>query len=269
MTDHLFRSLAPITDEVWRAVDDEAARTLRHFLVARRLVDFSGPVGYETAALATGHAEPLSSPLAPGVDTSQRTSVPLLELHADLHLPRSEADAVARGAADPDLQTVTDAARRLAIAEDTLVFDGYEAAGIPGMVSSCPHDPVSLGDDYSAYPDLVARAVATLQDAAVGGPYAVALGPRAYTAVVETTENGGYPLLKHLRLIADGGVFWVPAVNGAIVLSVRGGDFELTVGEDVAVGYRSHDREHVELRIEETVAFRVHTPEAAVALRHG
>ena len=61
---------------------------------------------------------------------------------------------------------------------------------------------------------------------------------------------------------------WAPAVDGAVVLSQRGGDFELTVGEDFSIGYRSSDAASVDLYIEESLAFRINTPEAAVHLAY-
>ena len=60
---------------------------------------------------------------------------------------------------------------------------------------------------------------------------------------------------------------WAPGVNGAIVLSLRGGDFLFESGEDLSVGYDHHDAENVYLYIEESFTFRVATPEAAVALQ--
>jgi uncharacterized linocin/CFP29 family protein len=56
-------------------------------------------------------------------------------------------------------------------------------------------------------------------------------------------------------------------VNGAIVLSMRGGDFKFECGQDLALGYESHDGEALRLYIEESFSFHVATPEAAVALK--
>ena len=61
---------------------------------------------------------------------------------------------------------------------------------------------------------------------------------------------------------------WAPAVNGAVVLSTRGDDFELTCGEDMALGYAAHGPDTVELFLEESIGFRVLTPEAAVPMLH-
>jgi uncharacterized linocin/CFP29 family protein len=154
------------------------------------------------------------------------------------------------------------------VAEDTLVFNGHRAAGSPGIIPASPHTPIAIGDDYSRYPGLVARAVAVLRNADVDGPYAIALGPRCYTGVVETTEHGGYPVFEHLRQILGGPVVWAPAVDGAVVLSQRGGDVELTVGQDFSIGFAAADAATVELYIEESLAVRVNSPEAAVHLTH-
>jgi uncharacterized linocin/CFP29 family protein len=66
----------------------------------------------------------------------------------------------------------------------------------------------------------------------------------------------------------DGPVVWAPAVDGAIVVSQRGGDFELVVGQDISIGYTDHDAESVSLYLEESLTFRVDSPEAAVRLAY-
>jgi uncharacterized linocin/CFP29 family protein len=107
-----------------------------------------------------------------------------------------------------------------------------------------------------------------LQRVGIAGPYTAALGPRCYTGVVETTEHGGYPVFEHLRLITGGDVLWAPAVDGAVVLSTRGDDYELTIGEDVSIGYLDHDATSVHLYLEESFTFQVWTPDAAVHLAY-
>jgi uncharacterized linocin/CFP29 family protein len=148
------------------------------------------------------------------------------------------------------------------------VFHGHSAAGIQGIAEATPHDRLPIDDDYRRYPSTVAGAVAVLQSEGVAGPYAIALGPRCYTGVIETTEMGGYPLLEHLRLISGGPLLWAPAVDGALVISTRGDDFKLTIGQDVSIGYLDHDADQVRLYLEGSFAFTVLTPEAAVYLAY-
>src|SRR5439155_15001411 len=137
------------------------------------------------------------------------------------------------------------------------VFHGWEAAGITGIADAATHDPVSLGEDCATYPRHVARAVEALLRAGIDGPYGLALGPEPYTRVLETSEHGGYPLLDHLRKIIGGPLVWAPGVDGAVVVSQRGGDFLLEVGEDLSIGYSSHDANEVQLYLVESFTFRV------------
>ena len=84
--------------------------------------------------------------------------------------------------------------------------------------------------------------------------------------MVETAEHGGYPLWDHLRQIVEGPLVWAPGVRGAIVLSMRGGDFRYASGQDLSIGYDRHDADSVHFYLEESFSFLVATPEAAVAL---
>lgn len=267
--EHLLRDLAPITGKSWTLIDDEARRTLKLHLAARRLVDFDGPRGWEHSAVSEGRVEGVASAPLEGVEARLRIVRPLLELRVPFELELAELMNADRGATDVEMGPVIAAARTAALAEDSAIFHGYEAGGIVGIGSSSPHDPIAIGDDFDHYPLHIARAVSTLQDAGVGGPYAIALGTTSYTGVVETAEGGGYLVLEHLSRILEGPVVWAPAVRGAVVLSQRGGDFELTVGQDLSLGYESTVGKSVRLYVEESLAFRVITPEAAVVLTHG
>lgn len=265
---HLMRGLAPVTDAAWARIDEEAARSLADFLAGRRLVEFTGPLGWDRSAVATGRTEAVEATALESVEVARRRVLPLIELRAPFALDRTELEAVERGADDPDLQPVIDAGRTAALAEDHLVFHGDPASGISGITAASPHAPIVIGDDYSDYPEHVAKALTVLRTADIAGPYAIALGTCCFTGVTESVEHGGFPVLEHLRQLLGGPVVWAPAVEGAVVLSQRGGDFSLTVGQDFSIGYRASTVESVDLYLEESVAFQVATPEAAVHLVH-
>ena len=105
--------------------------------------------------------------------------------------------------------------------------------------------------------------------AGVSGPYAIALGPRCYTGLLQATDRGGYPVLEVIRQLIDGPMVWAPGVNGAVVMSTNGGDYQLTVGRDFAVGYRDYTETAVRLYLVETMTFRVLNGDAGVWLRYG
>jgi uncharacterized linocin/CFP29 family protein len=264
---HLHRELAPISDKAWEEIEKEATRTLKTFLAARQMVDFTGPHGWDYSAESVGSLERVLGPVD-GVEAGVRQVQPLVELRHRFTMDRSDIEDIDRGRPDPDLSKVVEAAKRAALAEDHIVFEGFKEGHVTGIAEASTFPPIQIDDNYAEYPKLVAQAVASLREEGIGGPYAVALGPRCWTGVIETTEHGGYPVLEHLRLILGGPVVWAPAVDGAVVMSIRGEDFQLTCGQDMALGYLSHDGDSIELFLEESITFRVLTPEAAVALRH-
>lgn len=266
---HLHRHLAPMSDEAWRVLDEEARQLLTHFLVGRKLVDFEGPKGWEYSAVDLGRLEAVATrEEASGALVRRRRVQPLSEIRVPFSLPREELEAIERGAKAPDLDPLLDACRVAAELEDRMVFDRISGmADVTGIGAASPHDPLVISDDYTQYPSLVAKAVATLRENGIGGPYGIALGPRCYRGVVETTERGGVIVFEHLRLILGGGpIVWAPSVSGAVVLSVRGGDYQLVSGQDFSLGYSSHDEEQVRFFVEESLTFRVFTPEAGVRL---
>ncbi|MEX0790347.1 MAG: family 1 encapsulin nanocompartment shell protein [Actinomycetota bacterium] len=262
---NLLRPLAPITSAGWQLVDEEANQQLKVALAARQLVDFAGPHGWEHSAVNLGRTNPV--PSAPtGVLAHSRKVLSLVELRTDFALSKAELADVDRGSDEIDLAPLTEAARRIALAENVAVFHGYPEAAIEGIIEQSPHPSVGLGEDFESYPGDVAKAVERLRQDGIGGPYGLALGPEGYTGVVESTQHGGYPVFDHLRRILGGPIVWAPGVSGAVVLSLRGGDFQFSSGLDFAVGYDHDDAESVHLYIQESFAFRVITAEAAVAL---
>jgi uncharacterized linocin/CFP29 family protein len=263
---HLLREHAPITEKGWSMIDKEARERLTPALAARKLVDFAGPHGWEHSASNLGRTQPLGATPTKGLRAEQRRVLATSELYSPFSLSRSELRDADRGAQDIDFATLDAAARRIAKAENRAVFHGWEAAGIRGMAEASPHEQITLGEDCERYPRHVARAVDALLSAGIGGPYGLALGPEAYTRVLETAEHGGYPLFEHLRKILNGPLVWAPGLAGAVVVSQRGGDFVLEVGEDLSIGYENHDANAVELYLVESFTFRVLTTEAAVAL---
>jgi uncharacterized linocin/CFP29 family protein len=262
----LLRELAPVSAQAWNEIEAEAKRTLKAMLAARKLVDFSGPLGWEASTVGLGRAERLKAAPEKGVEARLRKAQPLVELRIPFELSREELEAVGRGAKDHALDPVREAARIAALAEDRAVFHGYPAAGIGGIVEAAARK-CSVTEDYVAYLGSVAEATHKLRTAGVGGPYAAALGPRCYTGLTQTTI-GGFPVIEHVRRLLDGPIVSAPAVDGAVVLSLRGGDFELTVGQDYAVGYLDHTATAVRLYLQQSFTFRVLSPDAAVPLAY-
>lgn len=261
---NLHRELAPVSEAAWEQIEEEATRTLKRHLAARRVVDMVGPSGLGLAAVGTGHVEPITPP-AEGVQSAKREVKALIEFRVPFQLSRSAIDDVERGARDSDWSPVKEAMRKIAFAEDRAVFDGYASAGIEGIRAAASNPAVLLPSGVKRYPEAVAQAVGQLRLAGVEGPYALVLGGDAYIAASGGSDDG-YPVFHHIERIVEGGIIWAPAIEGGVVLSLRGGDFELTVGQDFSVGYHTHSASTVDLYVQESFTFRMLTTEAAVAL---
>lgn len=261
---NLYRELAPITEVAWADIEMEATRTFKRHIAGRRVVDVSDAGGPTAAGVGTGRLLDVTAP-ANGVVAHLRASKPLVRLRVPFTLSRDEIDGVERGSQDPDWDPVKDAAKKLAFAEDRAVFEGYAAASIDGIRGASSNPALSLPEDARDIPDAIAQALSALRLAGVDGPYSVLLSADVYTKVSETSDHG-YPIREHLRRLIDGDIIWAPAIDGAFVLTTRGGDFDLQLGTDVAIGYLSHDADTVQLYLQETLTFLCYTAEAAVAL---
>jgi uncharacterized linocin/CFP29 family protein len=219
--DNLHRDLAPVSTQAWAQIEDEAKRTFALNVAGRRLVDVSG------------------------LSARRRQAVHLVELTAPFTVTRDAVDDVDRGSNDSDWQPVKDAARAIALAEDRAVFDGWPEAGIVGVRQGSSNRSLTLPADVTDYRATVSNALAALRLAGVDGPYALLLGADAYTLVDETSDRG-YPLLTHLSDLVgdDGKIVWAPALSGGALMSLRGGDYQLHLGQDLSIGYTSHDDVH-------------------------
>jgi uncharacterized linocin/CFP29 family protein len=261
---NLHRELAPISDAAWAQIEAETSRTLKRYLAGRRVVDVHGPEGTERSAVGTGHLRMIASPRE-GVVARQREVKALVELRVPFELDRQTIDDVDRGANDSNWQPAKDAARRIAYAEDAAIFEGYAAAGIAGIREGASNPKMTLPADVRKYPEAIAQGLSQLRLVGVNGPYSVLLGADAYTALAETSDYG-YPVLEHVHRLVKSEIIWAPAIAGAFVLTTRGGDFDLHIGQDVSIGYLSHTDAAVRLYLQETFTFLPLTAEAAVAL---
>jgi uncharacterized linocin/CFP29 family protein len=261
---NLHRELAPVSDAAWAGIEEEATRRLKRYLAGRRVVDVHWPTGVDFSAVGTGRLKTIDAP-GEGILARQREVKALVELRVPFELDRQQIDDVERGANDSDWQPVKDAARKIAYAEDRAIFEGYPAGGIGGIRQATSNPILTLPSDVREYPVAIAQALSALRLAGVNGPYSVVLGSEAYTALAETNDNG-YPVLEHVKELVKDEIIWAPAIDGAFVLTTRGGDFDLRIGQDISIGYLTHTDAVVRLYLQETLTFLALTTEAAVAL---
>jgi uncharacterized linocin/CFP29 family protein len=258
--------MAPIVDGAWKEIELQSSRILKGNLSGRKLVDFSGAHGWPFASVNLGRLDVGSEVKVDGVDWGQRKVLPLVEIRVPFALGIWELDDVARGAKNPDLEPLKTAARKAAIFEETAIYHGFGAAGIQGLLQVSCHPPVALSPDRSRLTESIELALLTIQESEIGGPFALVLGTDPYKWLM-AGEPKDYPLRTRIEALITGGIHWSPVLEGGAVLSRRGGDFQMTVGQDLAIGYKMHDAREVELYFTESFTFRVLEPAAAIELK--
>src|SRR3981081_1085736 len=154
---NLHRGLPPISAAAWAQIEEEASRTVKRHLAARRVVDVEGPKGADFPAVGTGHQRQIQTP-GDGIEAAQREAKALVELRVPFELTREAIDDVERGANDSDWSPLKEAARKIAFAEDRAVFDGYAAAGIQGIRQGTSNPGLTIHSSANGYPAVVEQA---------------------------------------------------------------------------------------------------------------
>src|SRR5690606_39262157 len=108
----LKRELAPLTDEAWKYVEEEAVRALSANLSDRRVVDVTEPKGFDFSAVNLGTLSP-SHLVEGGVHYGVRQVLPLVEIRVPIELDIWTLDNLSRGATDVDTDAVTQAALKV------------------------------------------------------------------------------------------------------------------------------------------------------------
>jgi uncharacterized linocin/CFP29 family protein len=263
--DPLRRHAAPLSDRVWKALDEAVVQAARHVLAGRRVATFDGPRGWDAVAARLGTMTPCRSPEGQAVVCVPDVSL-LLEIRVDFAIPWSSIEVFERGAPVLDTGPAEAAARELALAEDRVVFYGDPAGH--GFLTD-RKSPRTPAHDWTRPGQIVAdlvKAVEVLDTGGIPGPYEAVLPPARYYQYLQAVDDSGYPTARQLRDILAA-VHRSPVMREAgAVISTRGGDFILSVGGDLATGYRLHDRDAVHLFCVETVAPQTVTPEAVCLL---
>lgn len=258
------REHAPITDEAWKKIDEAASDALATTLRARRFVDVSEPKGWDYSALGLGRLEIQDASPVEEVDYGLRTVQPLVETRVRCELDIWELDNLSRGAPQVELAPLEEAARRAARFEDQTLFLGLDKAGIEGMVETKAHPPQSFEHEPDRFLDAVSSAMLALRRSSVGGPFALIVGMETFLFLASAPT--GYPLLERVGSLIEGPVLESDLFEGGLLVSLRGNDFCLTLGQDFSVGYETHDSRRIRLFITESFTFRTHEPRAVIRL---
>lgn len=262
--DILRKSMAPITGEAWKEINETAVDVLSSVLSARKIVDVKGPMGWGYAALSTGRVhvpQNQSGTARYGIYQVQ----PLVEVRVPFELDIWELDNVLRGAEDIDLEGLEEAARKIAQFEEEAIYEGFQPGNIKGLGSSTEYDTITFPQEEEEIMKAVTMALASFKTHSIEGPYALVVNSHKWQVLNRIVQ--GYPLRKQIENLMGGPIILAPFVKDSFLVSKRGNDFRLVLGQDISIGYESHNNQKVQLYFTESFTFQVIEPKAVILLK--
>lgn len=252
--DILKRSMAPITEEAWNEINETASRILKTSLSARKFVDVDGPKGWDFGAVSIGRLDNTQQ-AENDVNYGMRMVQPLVEARVMFELDVWELDNASRGAKDIDLGALEDAARKMALFEEKAIYQGFKAGGIKGLRQSSEHEPITFGGEPQNLLHAVTDGITMLAKEGVDGPYRLVIGNQLWRDVAGA--SAGYPLRRQLERLLGSEPILNPLLEDTLLVSMRGGDLQLTLGNDLAIGFNWADAKKVKLFFTESFTFQV------------
>lgn len=261
--DFLKRTLAPIPKEAWAELDEEAKKALLSALSARKIVDMTGPLGWTYAALSEGTLELADGSPVEGLNYGTRKVTPMTEIRVPFTMPIWALDDITRGYKAVDYTPIQEAARKAALFEDMAVYFGIEDTGMVGLMSDAENEAIDIKLEDEAIIEAIVNAKQVLYYNHIGGPYVLVAPYPLYNKIISSPT--AYPLKKRVEDIVDK-IVLSPQLNVCMLISTRGNDNELVIGQDFSIGYLSSTLTDVTFFITETLTFKCYNPLAFVPL---
>lgn len=262
--DILKRNMAPLTESAWEEIDNRVSDVLKTHLSARRVVNVVGPKGWNYTVVPEGRLKKINEK-SEDVNTGIYEVKPLVEARISFKLDRWEMDNLTRGAKDIDLECLEEAAKKIALFEENLVYNGYKEGNIKGLIESSSHDVLSLGNTGEEIMESIAKGILILKEAFIDKPMSLVVGKNAWKQI--NKEVKGYPLINRIEDLTGSKVLYSPVIEGALLLPHDHEDLELTIGRDFSIGYEHNDAKSVQLFITESLTFRALDPDIIVVYK--
>jgi uncharacterized linocin/CFP29 family protein len=256
------RELAPLSSEGWNEIDARAREILLSTLTARKIVNVQGPKGIDFTAVNEGRLQLCDDG---EVKAGYYQVRPLVEARVQFSLNRWEIDNLSRGAKDIDFDSLDKAVAELAKFEEQAIYKGYEKGNIQGLLQSSGHKTLPLGSSGEEILASVAKGVMTLRQSYATGPYTLAVGTPTWIALNKAIT--GIPLLERVERLLGGKVVHAMGLEGAILVPFDDPALELTIGQDFAIGYESHDTKEMRLFATESFTFRALDPKRIILFK--
>ena len=263
--DLLRRELAPISPQGWSEIDTMAKETLVANVSGRKFCDVDGPHGIGHSCVTLGRLSVPKSQKTGKVGYGIHQVQPLVEARVNFSLQTWELDNIERGAKDIQLDSLVGACREIAMFEERAIFEGFKPGEINGLQETVKGGQLSLSLDMDAIVDAVSEGQSRMLKEGVEGSANLVVSPAIWKFLARSTPGG--TLRSIIESQIEGSVIYSEFAKDALLVANRGGDLELTVGQDFAIGYHSHAANEISLFVTESFTFRVIAPEAIIGFK--
>ncbi len=255
------RGLAPISEESWKEIEERLMEVFKSHLSARKVVKVVGPKGLDYNVISEGRLEEVQED--GDLCYANYKVTPLTEVRVEFEMDRWELDNVLRGAKDVDYEPLEEAAKKIALFEENVIYNGSDKLNIKGLIKSSAHETLTFGNEQESILDSIANGIIKLRESYQEGPFVLVVGKEAYKRLISKGE--GYSLIEKIESLTGHKIIYSHVLDGAVLVPYNHDDLELTIGQDLNIGYQNHDNNKIRFFITESFTFRVLDPTIIVS----
>ncbi|WP_223375768.1 family 1 encapsulin nanocompartment shell protein [Schnuerera sp. xch1] len=252
----LYKELAPVSKEAWEEIEEKLMDVFKNYLSARMVVKVEGPKGWDFTVITEGRLGDIKED--GNLCYANYNVIPLTEARVEFEMDRWELDNILRGAKDINYEPLEEAAKKIALFEENTIYNGSEKLNVKGLIKSAEVQPLDFGNDAESIMNAITKGVIKLREVYQEGPFTLIVGEEAYRRI--TSKGTGYPLEEKIEKLIGHKIIYSHVLDGAVLVPYDHEDLELTIGQDLSIGYQNHDSDKVKFFITESFAFRVLDP---------
>ncbi|MFW6051456.1 MAG: family 1 encapsulin nanocompartment shell protein [Myxococcota bacterium] len=255
-----------LSGELLHRIEEAAMEQAREVLTARRFLEFEGPLGAGVPSLQVGDLIEESVD-DEGTLIAARRALPIPTLHATFRLPTRELQGAQEHGFPLSTGPAEDAAERVALAEERLIYHGHADLGIGGLLNTSGAQRTALSDwsnPGAAIGDVIAAAD-KLDAAGVHAPFALVLAPTLYNQLFRKYEGSDVLALDHLRRLAAGGIYKSHVLRDTAAL-VSPDVGPLVCAQDLQVSFLDMAADTVRFLVSSSVVLRLDDAAAVCVL---
>jgi len=266
--DFLARDTVSFPEDFWEKIDNTVVNTVRTHIIGRRFLSLYGPLGAGVLSVNVDSTDTAEEAENGFVRTTGRKFVELPQIYEDFTLNWRDIEHSNSTGIPLDLTKVRQAAQKIALKEDSLIFFGNEFLGTEGLLTAegavkMQKSDWTVGDN--AFRD-IAAGLARFRSKFMIGRYSLVLSPDLYVQLQHINPGLGIMEEERISKMLNGHLYNAPVLgsNKAVLVCAEPQYMDLAVGKDIQTAYlESKDLNHV-FRILETAALRIKNREAII-----